>query len=66
VQALYFKTGSGDTKRKDAPVSGLIPMFLFMGLIIVMGIYPGLLSDVLRSAASELLNRVDYIRSVIG
>jgi hypothetical protein len=32
----------------------------------VMGIYPGLLSDVLRSAASELLNRVDYIRSVIG
>jgi proton-translocating NADH-quinone oxidoreductase chain N len=66
VQALYFKKGNGDPQRNEAPVTGLIPMFIFVTLIIVIGIYPKLLTDVLNSAASELLNRIDYIRSVIG
>ena len=66
VQALYFKKGTGDVNRKEAPASGLIPMFLFVSLIIVMGIYPQLITDVLNSAASEFLNRMDYIRSVLG
>jgi NADH:ubiquinone oxidoreductase subunit 4 (subunit M) len=35
-------------------------------LIVFVGIYPRLITDVLNSAASELLNRVDYIRSVLG
>ncbi len=66
VQTLYFKKGTGDVNRKEAPASGLIPMFLFVSLIIVMGIYPQLITDVLNSAASEFLNRMDYIRSVLG
>ncbi len=66
VQALYFKKGNGDSERNEAPVTGLIPMFIFVTLIIVIGIYPKLLTDVLNSAASEFLNRIDYIRSVIG
>jgi len=66
VQALYFKKGNSEQKRDDAPLSGLIPMFLLMVLIVVIGVYPALMTDVLHSAASEFLDRIAYIRSVIG
>jgi proton-translocating NADH-quinone oxidoreductase chain N len=66
VQALYFKGGKPNPESKDAPISALIPMFIFVVLIVVVGVYPKLVTDVLNSAASELLNRLDYIRSVLG
>jgi proton-translocating NADH-quinone oxidoreductase chain N len=69
VQVLYFKGGKGHTpnpRRQEAPVVALIPMFILAVLIVFVGIYPRLITDVLNSAASELLNRVDYIRSVLG
>jgi NADH:ubiquinone oxidoreductase subunit 4 (subunit M) len=37
-----------------------------MILIIVIGIYPKLITGVLDSAASEFLNRMEYIRAVLG
>jgi len=66
VQVLYFKGGKVNPGRKEAPVAALIPMFIFVLLIVVVGIYPTLVTDVLNSAASEFLNRLDYIRSVLG
>jgi len=66
VQVLYFKGEKPNPGRKEAPVAALIPMFIFVVLIVVVGIYPKLVTDVLNSAASELLNRLDYIRSVLG
>jgi len=66
VQALYFKGEKPNPGIKEAPIAALIPMFIFVVLIIVVGIYPKLVTDVLNSAASELLNRLDYIRSVLG
>jgi len=78
VQVLYFhpvryEKSSNGVKRekpnpgsKDAPIAALIPMFIFVVLIVIVGIYPKLITDVLNSAASELLNRLDYIRSVLG
>ena len=66
VQVLYFKGEKPNQGGKDAPVAALIPMFIFMVLIVVIGIYPKLVTDVLNSAASELLNRLDYIRNVLG
>jgi len=66
VQVLYFKTGKTNPEGKDAPIVVLIPMFIFVALIVVVGVYPKLVTDVLNSAASELLNRLDYIRSVLG
>jgi len=76
VQVLYFCGGrhekSSNTIKKeesdppagDAPVTALVPMFVFVALIVIVGVYPRLVTDVLGSAASELLNRLDYIRSV--
>jgi len=66
VQVLYFKADMPNQGRKDAPVVALIPMFIFVVLIVIVGVYPKLVTDVLNSAASELLNRLDYIRSVLG
>ena len=66
VQVLYFKGEKSNPGRKEAPVAALIPMFIFVVLIVIVGIYPNLVTDILSSAASELLNRVDYIRSVLG
>jgi len=66
VQALYFKGEKVNPGRKEAPIVALIPMFSFVVLIIVIGIYPKLVTGILNSAASEFLNRLDYIRSVLG
>ena len=65
VQALYFKNEKGDSGRKEAPLAALFPLFVLVALIIVLGIYPRLLTGVLNSAAAELLNRIDYIRGVL-
>jgi len=73
VQALYFKgpkenlesEGHTDT-RQEAPVSALVPICGLVILILVLGIYPGLVTGVLDSAATELLERVAYITRVLG
>jgi len=66
VQVLYFKGEKSNPGRKEAPMVALIPMFIFVLLIIAVGIYPKLLTDVLNSAASELLSRTEYIKAVLG
>ena len=66
IQVIYFKRQNGDQDKHEAPFAALIPMFIFMILIVVIGIYPKLVTHVLDSAASELLNKIDYIRSVLG
>jgi len=66
VQVLYFKGGESHSESKEAPFTALIPMLIFVVLIVVVGVYPKLITGVLNSAASELLNRLDYIRNVLG
>jgi len=65
IQAIYFRGGKSEIKRERAPLSALIPLFIFVGLIVVIGVYPKLLTNFLDSTASELLNRLDYIKGVI-
>jgi len=66
VQVLYFKGEKVNTGRKEAPIIVLIPIFILVALIIGIGVYPRLITNILKSGASELLNRVEYIRSVLG
>jgi len=66
VQVLYFKADITNQSSKDAPVTALVPMFIFVVLIIVIGVYPKLVTAVLNSAATELLSRVEYIKAVLG
>lgn len=66
VQVLYFKGENVNPGRKEAPIIVLIPIFILVILIIGIGVYHRFITDILNSAASELLNRVEYIRSVLG
>ncbi len=65
IQVLYF----GKSERgavKEAPLLALLPMFALVAIIVFIGIYPNAVVNILNTGASELLNRVDYIRSVLG
>jgi len=66
VQVLYFKDGNTNIARKQVPAVALIPIVIFVILIVGIGIYPKFITGLLNSAAAELLNRVDYIRNVLG
>ena len=66
IQVLYFKGERENIKREEAPVSALIPIFILILLIVVIGVYPKPVTDILNSASAELLNRIEYIRSVLG
>lgn len=67
IQTIYFK---GDRKQSAQPrqrtsLAALIPIAILMVLIIGIGIYPDVLSKILNSAAGMLLERGEYINSVL-
>jgi len=66
IQVLYFKGKQTTLKKQEAPVFALIPLLILISLILIIGVYPRLLTNILNSASSELLNRIEYIRSVLG
>jgi len=72
IQVLYFKgtqehkSTNAQVKREEAPIIALIPIFILMLLILIIGIYPKLVTGVLNSAAGEFLNRIEYIKAVLG
>jgi proton-translocating NADH-quinone oxidoreductase chain N len=66
IQAIYFRKSVGSSGRSDAPAVALVSMFVFVVLIVVIGVYPQLITGALGSAASELLERAAYIGSVLG
>lgn len=66
IQSMYFKENIEIDSKSEAPISTLIPMFIFALLIIFIGVYPDSISKILSAASSEFLNRIDYIRSILG
>jgi proton-translocating NADH-quinone oxidoreductase chain N len=66
IQVIYFKQGKSNIQKKEAPIAALVPMSILALLIIGVGIYPQVITDILNSAASEFLNKVDYIRGILG
>jgi proton-translocating NADH-quinone oxidoreductase chain N len=66
VQTIYFKGKRRDCKREEAPVIALIPMFVLLILIVVIGVYPKLVTGILTSAASEFMSRTECINAVLG
>jgi len=66
VQVMYFKNNNQSVEKNESPISGLIPMFIFASLIIFIGVYPNFVMTIINPAATELLDRIGYIRSVLG
>ncbi|MBN2281624.1 MAG: hypothetical protein JXQ65_13665 [Candidatus Marinimicrobia bacterium] len=66
VQVIYFKESNNKTEPEGPPVSGLISMSVFAILVVLIGLFPNAILKILTTAASELLNNLEYIRSVLG
>jgi proton-translocating NADH-quinone oxidoreductase chain N len=69
VQGLYFRGGERSESAlpvREAPAGALIPILLLAALVVAIGVYPRLVTDVLEGAARELLDRGAYIRDVLG
>jgi len=66
IQVVYFKGKTTDTVKEEVPLAAMIPISILTILIIVIGIYPGFITNVLNSAASEFLQRIDYVKGVLG
>jgi len=66
VQALYFKGGAAQRRLSEAPLGALLPIAVLGVAIIVIGIFPQVLTPVLRGGADELLHRAGYIHHVLG
>ncbi len=66
IQTLYFKESDDKSSKQESAITALIPMFIFALLILILGIYPNWIMKFIHSAASELLNKMSYLRSVLG
>jgi len=72
VQVILFKRAkehkntSAQVEGKEAPLTALIPIFVLVILIVVLGIHPDFLMPLLNSAASELLDKIGYIKEVLS
>lgn len=66
IQTIYFKKTERAAENHDSPVAGLIPMVILAALIVILGVCPNIVARIIDPAASEFLNRIEYIRSVLG
>ena len=66
LQVMFFAQPVEDEPVKELPLSALIPITILAVLIIVIGIYPQVISGLLQQAANGLVQRSVYIQSVLG
>jgi len=66
IQVIYFHNNEKPGSALKVPASSLAPILLLMAVIIIIGIFPGILTDLLHNAAGDIANKIDYIRSVLG
>jgi len=66
IQVLYFKENKENQDKKDAPFSALVPLIILTVFILFIGIYPKPVMKLLKLASWELLNKMDYIKWVLG
>jgi proton-translocating NADH-quinone oxidoreductase chain N len=66
VQALYFRDSDREAGPGKIPASAAVPILVLVVLIVAFGIYPDFLMPFINSAASELLDKVGYIKGVLG
>ena len=66
LQIMFFTEAVGEEAVKELPLSALIPITILATLIIIIGIYPHMITGLLQQAASGLVERSAYIQSVLG
>jgi proton-translocating NADH-quinone oxidoreductase chain N len=66
LQIMFFTEAKTEGAVKELPLSALIPITILAALIIIIGVYPHMISGLLQQAANGLVERSAYIQSVLG
>jgi len=66
IQTLFFRKSSRPRPGPEAPAAALAPVVVLGILIVVIGVFPQVVTPVLRGAADELFQRAEYIQFVLG
>ncbi len=67
IQVIYFKKSEVEVQNRIKPSFILLfPTIILAILIIGIGLYPGLMHNILNKSATELFDKVSYINSVLG
>ena len=66
VQAFFFRESHGPRGGREVPLAALVPIVVLGILIVVIGVFPQVVTPVLRGAADELCNRSEYIACILG
>ena len=65
VQILYFREPEKQDRIKPS-FTFLLPAMILAILIIFIGLYPDLIHNILNKSAGEFLDKLSYIKSVLG
>jgi len=66
VGRIYFAKEEVDEPAHKPSVNAIVAMSLLTIFILVIGVYPDLITDYLHSAATSLLDKANYINQVLG
>jgi len=66
IQTFFFRESGCPRLGPEAPVSALVPVVALGVLIVVVGVFPQVVTPVLRGAADELLHRAEYVQCILG
>jgi len=65
IQVIYFKESEKQDRIKP-PFTLLFPIIILATLIIIIGVYPNLIHNILNKSATELFDKFAYIKTVFG
>ena len=66
VGRIYFAKEEVEEPSHKPSVNAIVAMSFLALFIIVIGVYPNLITDYLHSAASSILDKANYIQQILG
>jgi len=66
VGRIYFAKEEVEEPAHKPSVNAIVAMSLLTIFILVIGVYPDLITDYLHNAASSLLDKANYIQQILG
>jgi formate hydrogenlyase subunit 3/multisubunit Na+/H+ antiporter MnhD subunit len=66
VGRIYFAKEEVEEPSHKPSVNAIVAMSFLALFIIVIGVYPNLITDYLHSAASSILDKANYIQQILA
>jgi proton-translocating NADH-quinone oxidoreductase chain N len=66
LHRIYFRKRTSDLELKIPSINAKLSMLILALIIVVVGVYPDLISGLIHRAAADLLDKQHYIQSVLS